>query len=175
MSIITANNFGGKSYQNSYFSLKVTSDTKKAKILMDMLIPIFDTKILPQTSSILKKELPSIMYSKCFNENDWSFAKEVKNTEIGHLFEHILLEYISEFKRLMGIKNPIHNGMTSWNWQKEPQGRFHILIDIPRKDKDVIDSAIRKSLVLLSTIIESSQSIGEYSQTLLPDIIKPNL
>lgn len=175
MLIITARISDVKSYKNAYYSLRVNQKDSELKIRMDMLVPIFDTKILPQTYSILKKELPSIMNSKCFNENNLSFAKEVKNTEIGHLFEHILLEYISDLKRLKVIDNPIHNGLTSWNWQKEMQGRFHILIDVPRIDKDVVDIAILKSLELLTTIIESSESIRGYPQNPLYTVIKSSL
>lgn len=158
-------------YKNIYFSLKVVHRERELKIKMDMLTPIFDTRAIPQTYEILKKELPSIMHSKCFNENNFAFAKEVRNTEIGHLFEHILLEYICERKRMMGVKNPIHNGLTSWNWQKEAQGRFHISLDVWKTEEDIVKIAVVKTSDLLTKILMSSSLNGIYKPDTIDEII----
>ncbi|KKR25220.1 MAG: hypothetical protein UT56_C0002G0034 [Candidatus Levybacteria bacterium GW2011_GWB1_39_7] len=58
--------------------------------------PIIETDQLPKTFEILNKMLPSIFKSKCYNDKNLPFFIEVRSTEIGHLFEHIMLEYICQ-------------------------------------------------------------------------------
>lgn len=121
-----------------------------------MLIPLLTTKAIPQTLSILKRRLPTIFLSKCFNDNKYSFLREAKNTEIAHLFEHILLEYLGILKRGNGRVRYVHNGVTWWNWVEEARGVFHISIDVGEGDKMYFEIALQKSLDLLSEMIDSS-------------------
>lgn len=141
---------------NSHFSLKFNFGQNRTVINMELFTPFFDTQNLPLTYSILKKRLPRILHSKCFNENNLPFSKEVRRTELGHLFEHILLEYICELKRLNGELNPIHNGLTSWNWEKKSIGTFKITLDAGRKDEVIFRQALQKSVVLMAEIFTKS-------------------
>ncbi len=154
MSIITAQVKQPVLYKNDLFTLDVVTRAKSTKIRMEMLVSILTTENLPGTSYLLKKQLPSIMCSKCFNGNDYKFSKEVLNTEIGHLFEHIILENLSELKYNQESKNHIYNGLTSWNWNKDPRGVFRIEIDTGHEDKELIDLALYKSTTLLTEILQ---------------------
>ncbi len=145
-------------FQNDLFSLSIYYNTTNTKIVMALFTPIVNTGYIPQTYKILKKYLPSILRSKCFNKYNYPFRKEVKQTEIGHLLEHILLENICLLKKELGLRNPIHNGLTEWNWKKEP-GIFFINIDASYKDKDVFVKALDKSIFLLLYIFQTAPQI----------------
>src|SRR5437868_15160394 len=85
---------------SNYFKLSVKQKSSETYVKMVLFSPTVNTYMIPQTHKILLKFLPRIYLSKCFNEKGLSFSQEVKKTEIGHLFEHILLEYIFEQKSL---------------------------------------------------------------------------
>jgi hypothetical protein len=158
MSIITAKIKDTAFNANELFSLDINPRKKSTKITMKMLTSVITTDKIPATYSILKSHLPSILRSKCFNENNFRFSKEVKCTEIGHLFEHILLEYLSQFKFAQGHKNPIFNGLTSWNWKKEERGTFHIKIDAGLDDKEIFSLAMKRSTDLLTFILQKAEN-----------------
>jgi hypothetical protein len=67
---------------NLNFVMKVNSNDK------------ISTSTIPATSLQLALHLPSIFGCNCFNDGNKSFGEECKNTELGHLFEHIMLEYL---------------------------------------------------------------------------------
>lgn len=146
-------------HKNSFFSLTVDQGKEDADILMKLLIPAVNTKRFPATHLFLKKYLPSILRSRCFNPKNYPFSVEVRQTEIGHLFEHILLEYLCREKMIRGIANPIYNGVTEWNWSKDEKGTFHINIDIGYEDKSIVTPAVNKSISLLTNIIQSNPAI----------------
>jgi hypothetical protein len=120
---------------------------------MEMLNSIYNTADIPHSYTFLENHLPSILKSKCFNKNNYPFPKEVKSTEMGHLFEHILLEYLSLSKRLQGIKGSVHNGVTKWNWNVDKKGVFHIEIDSGVNDTDNFYPALEKTMLLFSTLV----------------------
>lgn len=144
-------------FSNEYFHLALTSFHDSTKIRMEVLIDTVTTVTIPHTYSLLSFHLPSIFRSKCFNENNYPFSKEVRNTEIGHLFEHILLEYLSIMKSAAGHPRTVHNGLTSWNWQAERKGIFHIEIDAGFEDRQVLLQALYKTTILTKMILEKRQ------------------
>lgn len=139
---------------NDLFCLSIDQAKADTSITMELLVPVLNTRQIPATFSILKKYLPSIFFSKCFNEENYPFVREVKETEIGHLFEHILLEYLCEIKLARGIQNPVHNGLTKWDWDKDAQGIFNIQIDIGDQDREIFNLALESSIKLLETIFQ---------------------
>lgn len=155
MSIITAEIVNGNYYKNSFFGLLVNTSEHLTEITMEMFVPVFDTKRIPVISSILESRLPSVFHSACFNDYGLSFRKEVENTEVGHLFEHILLEYLSHLKSDFGFEDSVHNGLTKWNWFEDKRGVFHITIDAGVKDSEVLQLAIHQSVKLLSDILKT--------------------
>jgi len=81
----------------------------------------------------------------------------VRRTEIGHLFEHILLEYLCQEKLLKGFDKAIFSGNTQWNWKREPRGMFHIYINMPYSDTDIFPEALKKSISLAKMILRNEQ------------------
>ncbi len=144
----------------NYCNLFLDHFDHETKIIMSLSISQVNTTYFPQTVKILKKMLPGVLLSVCFNEFSLPFHKEAKKTEIGHLFEHILLEYLCLEKSVEGIDSE-YNGLTSWNWVDDPFGTFHITIDAGIQDKERMSSAVIKSIELFNYIITSGTSVSK--------------
>lgn len=143
--------------QNKFFSLKVFREEKATKIVMCMKIAQLTTDNYPETFDILKTEFPGVLKTKCFNQQNLPFRKEVKNTEIGHLFEHILLEQLKTLKIATGARRVIYDGLTSWNWVRDKRGTFNIKITSGARDLEIFPEALSKAIALTQTILESQK------------------
>src|SRR5579859_7486648 len=97
-------------FKSNLFTLSVTHYKNRTQLLMALNIISVSTKDFPNTFDLLEKFLPSILYSQCFNDEKIPFCQEVKQTEIGHLFEHILLEYLCLNKISFGGKKATYSG-----------------------------------------------------------------
>lgn len=137
-----------------FFSLQYIHKPTQTIILMKLFTKDIHTGLMPNTLSVLKKELPTILRSHCFNEDNQPFRIEVKQTEIGHLFEHILLEYLCKQKLQNGSKTATFSGTTDWNWNKDPQGTFWITIRHCAGDIAFFDSAIQNAKKLTNRIFK---------------------
>lgn len=111
------------------------------------------TSEMPYIADVLQQELPTILRSRCFNEGNVPFYKEVLSTELGHLFEHILLEYLCMAKISMGFEEAIFSGITKWDWNKDPYGTFHIELDVEKNDLFFLTPALKKSARLFEKIL----------------------
>lgn len=115
-----------------------------------------NTEDFPSTFTILNHSLPCIFDSRCFNENYLPFSQEVKNTELGHLFEHILLEYLSSIKFKKEEKETVFSGTTQWDFGRLGYGVFIITINTRIKKAQLFKEALQKSILLLEKIIQSN-------------------
>lgn len=155
MPILTANHIRTKNYysSNNLFSLMVEHHVFKTQIVMKMHSDMVNTRDIPWTFDFLQKNLPTILASTCFNDEHIPFAIEVTRTELGHLFEHILLEYLCQEKLMKGCDEAVFSGKTKWNWEKEPFGLFHIYIKMQSTDVELFPRALENSIALLEKII----------------------
>ena len=135
---------------------------------MQLLIPVVNTKYLPHTLTVLRRTLPGVLRTECFNYKHISFKKEVQQTEIGHLFEHILLEYLCLEKIKEGHDDIVFNGKTRWNWIKNPYGSFEIEVDVKVEDLRIFIKALKKSLRLTQNIIK--YDLKEYNKDIKPKL-----
>lgn len=140
---------------------------RTTKIIMQSLNKHLTTASLPHTSTVLKLYLPHVLETECFNDEQLPFALEVKRTELGHLFEHILLEYLCEFKIAKGHKEAVFAGRTRWNWLKDPRGRFHIYLNCGQKDADILQPAVEKTIELMKRILETDTTTNSLQKKLL--------
>ena len=140
------------------FSLAIIQKQTSAKIVMQTLNNQISTGNIPFIVEILKEHLPNVLLTQCFNEENLPFKIEVKNTEIGHLFEHILLEYMCQLKISKGSMQAMYRGRTRWNWVRDPRGKFHISLNCGADDADILPLAIEKTNALMKIIYEYSQS-----------------
>lgn len=150
-----------KCYVSSSFDLYIKLNSSETKLIMNLNLNLINTKDIPLTAPILKKRLPTILRSTCFNEFNNPFYEEVKATEIGHLFEHILIEYICMLKIASGYAAVEYTGLTKWNWLIYPKGTFHITVSAGIKDKKILFAAISRTIKLIDFLFTSVRSQTE--------------
>lgn len=136
------------------YSLDIQLNKDVTHILMKLNYDVVNTKAFPRTVSLLKQHIPSVLESKCFNYDNIPFSEEVKRTEIGHLFEHILLEQLCLLKVDQGYKQVSFKGVTSWNWVEEARGTFHIELDAGFAEADIFQQAIAATIEIVDQIYQ---------------------
>lgn len=142
------------SVASDYFSLNINFLEKSTDLVMTVKESFISTKDLENVREVLAGKLPSIFKSRCFNNKNLPFKEEVKDTELGHLLEHIILEYLCILKLSEGsAKKVVFNGLTNWNWKVYPRGTFHITIDCPFNDFLLFQEAAIRSVKLLEEIL----------------------
>lgn len=142
--------------QREFCQLQVKQNISHTLITMKLFTGFVRTEKFPQTYPILSKFLPSIFSSKCFNEKKLPFADEVLNTEIGHLFEHILLEYLTKLKHLYHDQYVSYSGLTYWDWTKGSFGVFHIKVNAGKREGEIFEESLELSLKLLNRILSKN-------------------
>jgi len=143
-----------KYFVENLFSLAIIQKQTRTQITMDLLYSQINTKEIPFITDLLEENLPSVLQTTCYNDLDLPFHIEVKNTEIGHLFEHILLEYLCQNKIRKGARRATFAGRTKWNWTRDPMGRFHIRLTCGRKDADILPASLEQTVNLMKMILE---------------------
>jgi hypothetical protein len=118
--------------------------------------PFHHTSHFPETVSLLDNHLPSILECECFNTEGLPFHQEVKATEMGHLFEHIILEHLCDDKLATGHSSADFSGRTYWDWATNAIGTFHIKISKDQTHLPNFSAILDKSLGLLNSILASS-------------------
>jgi hypothetical protein len=146
-------------HTSELYHLSIKQSDTNTKIIMKVLQGTVNTRELPHTFPLLKKMLPSVLRSTCYNENDDPFYREVQHTEIGHLFEHILIEHLCLLKVSQGYDDVEFSGVTKWNWILHPKGSFHITVSANHEDISIFNDAMEKSIELTNLILQSGQKI----------------
>lgn len=154
--LLTAKPYNNNFLVENLFSLAITQKLTRTKITMDLLYSHINTKEIPYISDVLMENLPTILKSTCYNDLNLPFSQEVQDTEIGHLFEHILLEYLCQNRLAKGAKRATYIGRTKWNWTRDPFGRFHIHLNCGIKDADILPVAVDQSINLMKLILDNS-------------------
>jgi hypothetical protein len=136
--------------------LKTESEAVKLAVYFDTESP--NTEYFPETSRLLTDNVPQYRTARCRNERNLPFYREVEQTELGHLLEHILLEYLCMNKRQAGMSQALFTGKTTWNWQLDPRGTFYIDIAIKPEDHAYLSEALTQSLDLIGKILENTKT-----------------
>ncbi len=90
--------------------------------------------------------IPSIRHHECDNDECVSFEVEAQDTEIPHLFEHLVIEL--QVKALGGSLS----GETSWDWTRDPRGCFRVSVDY--RNKLLAVEAVRLAARIINAIDE---------------------
>lgn len=114
------------------------------------------TDVIPGLTSILQDRIPSIFKNECFNPEGLSFYEESQKTEIGHLFEHIILEYMC-LTKITFVDEVSFSGRTFWD-KKDETGKFRVEISCSKSDWLIFEVALLKSVRLMDVIFLSTQS-----------------
>lgn len=141
-----------------FYELKLRETDEVWNFDMTVAIAYINTNACPHVSTVLEKHLPSILKCDCYNSDNLPFREELKHTELGHLFEHMLLEYLCIERIECGKNRAEFFGKTSWNWVRETRGMFHIKITKTDKESPYFLQAMKKSLGLLNLILYASSA-----------------
>lgn len=160
-------------YKSKNFSVSLRQKEDKVLLTQHIWGNYINTKSFPTTYSVLAQNIPSIFENECFNEEGIPFSHEVKSTEIGHLFEHLILEFL-KLEHLSEYGDADISGFTEWDWEKDAIGIFNIEISCSsllyphRTLKKSVIKAILKASAVLEEIFSSgiNQEVG---MTPLPD------
>lgn len=110
---------------------------------------------LPGLASHLLAMLPSLREHFCINRRGLTFEEELKETEMGHVFEHVVLAVLA----LRGVAT---RGQTTWNWQRDPIGMFQVTVGTGKK-------LLVKEAVLIAQAIITNAIHGPVLRFRLPD------
>jgi hypothetical protein len=124
-------------HTSDIFTLHVKQTKKQSKIIMQLNGGTVNTKELPQTFPILKKILPSVLKSTCYNDDN----------------------YLCLLKVSSGFDNVEMSGLTKWNWILHPKGTFHITVSAGIEDTAIFAKAMASSIELTNLILMSGQQI----------------
>lgn len=119
-----------------HFSFTVTHRQKSVVLSMQVHNGQHNTDCFCDVVGFLRKQAPDVLETTCFNPNNLPFCKEVEKTELGHLFEHVLITFLCDEAIKNGAKAVEYDAVTEWNWLKNPVGSFEIEI------KAVLDDAL---------------------------------
>ncbi len=153
---------------DNHFSLVIKQKENQTKITMQLFDDKVNTSHISFIIELLKQHLPNVLLTACYNEDNLPFDVEVKNTELGHLFEHILLEYLCQLKIEKGADSATYAGRTRWNWVRDPMGKFHIRLDCGINDADILPQAVEKTIHLMKIIMENEHSTKQNPPQFLP-------
>ncbi len=148
-----------------FCSLSFDYQPEQTIIDMALTIPHVTTATMPQTFLFLEKFAPTVLLTTCHNDLDLSFAEEVKDTELGHLFEHLVLDHLARHDRSDSVMPRIYTGTTDWNWYINPRGTFSITLSVGENEKHRLSEAIDWACAILERIIFSTNTNTETVQS----------
>lgn len=149
--------FTQQSFSHQLCSLSITHRKEHTDILMQLFSEHVTTKTLPQTLSYLKKLAPSVLRTTCHNDLHLPFRKEVTDTEIGHLFEHLILDYCSQHSE---DSTRTYYGLTEWDWHVDKRGTFCISVSLGETEQDLLYRAIAHSHTVLEKLFSSVDTLA---------------
>lgn len=110
---------------------------------------------VPDLAQHLLSMLPSLREHDCINRRNLSFEEELAETELGHVFEHVVLAVLS-------LRGVCTRGQTTWNWQRDPIGTYHVTIGTGKK-------LLLKESLLVAQAILTNALVGPVLRIRLPD------
>lgn len=144
---------------SSNIQLEATINSQGGHITVLFRDTPLSTRRIPQLGDILEQEIPTIFNNKCFNDEHLPFREEVKATEIGHLLEHILMEYVCINHEVLYPTPIVIKGLTSWNWFRDQVGTFKIDLTSKMLDEKIFETALDQTMALFEVIFESIEPV----------------
>src|SRR5688500_15677998 len=99
--------------KNNNYNLNYNLTSSGIELDMSLLGEKTNTKELDNVYKKIISQLPSVLLNKCFNPKKLAFRNEVRETELGHLFEHLLIENMCILKS-QTYRDVIFEGKTYW-------------------------------------------------------------
>lgn len=118
-------------------------------ILLHVPPHIRNTKQIAGFSDRCLSHHPHLKFHLCDNDKCQSFPEELKETELAHVFEHVLLDLIGEKdKEIRRIK-----GYTSWDWRKSERNTYEIHLHYT--EKEIMSEALTDAISSFGQIFNS--------------------
>lgn len=111
-----------------------------------------NTSEFPDMYAKLLGTIPTVLTTECANPKNLPFSEEVGQTEVGHLFEHVLLEYMALNKEKF-VKNFTISGRTFWDSYNMKPNEFTVEIYCQLQDFPVFERSLQPACDLVSSII----------------------
>jgi hypothetical protein len=137
-----------------HFSLTVVHRKKSVLLSMQVHNGQHNTDCFCDVVNFLRREAPDVLETTCFNPGNLPFCKEVERTELGHLFEHVLITFLCDEAIKNGAKTAVFDAVTEWNWIENPVGSFEIEIK-SALDDNLLLPALEKTTTLVSQLFGS--------------------
>lgn len=96
--------------------------------------------------------LPGLAHHSCENDAGRSFAEELADTEVAHLFEHVALELMAEAGSPRTLR-----GETTWDFQRDGRGVFHVSLEYD--DPQVCRRAVRAAAIVMRQVLGGGASL----------------
>jgi hypothetical protein len=141
-------------FSNNHFNVSVSKKPQEVVLRMQFDKIKFSTRHFPNTLSFLKIHVPQVLKTKCFNPRNFTFRKEVVDTQMAHLFEHILLTFLCDAEIKLGAKSAKFRAVTQWNWKINPKGSFTVTIT-GKVRKKVLEMALIRAIGMTELLIKS--------------------
>lgn len=94
--------------------------------------------------------LPGLARHLCHNGGGLTFADELADTEVPHLFEHVVLELMAEAGSPRSLR-----GETEWDFKRDGRGVFRVSLEY---DDDLVClGAIKTAGPLVSYVLEGGE------------------
>lgn len=154
-------------YSSPLFDINVFVRSDHTYIFTKFFTDSLTTFHYPETHAVLKEQLPQVLETVCHNELNLPFCEEVKNTELAHLFEHIVIQLLANARESMNSYKD-YSGETCWNWNEDELGVFHVHLSSNIEDMDIIEDVCRVSVGILNDILVSKVKAKQTRFTRLP-------
>lgn len=110
--------------------------------------------VLLRTSSAIAGRaialLPGLAEHACLNDADLSLADELADTEVPHLFEHLVLELMAEAGSPRSLR-----GSTAWDFAADGRGVYHVSLEY---DDDLVClGAIKCAGAILGHLLQEEE------------------
>lgn len=140
--------------QSSSVKLAVKVGKSRTHITMTVSSEHLNTAQFPNAKNVLDMMQPSVFQTECFNPGNLPFNQEVVETETAHLLEHLALDVLHTHINSNTPKECEHcvDGVTRWNWEKEPVGTYHIFLTVGQNEQNFLQSALQNSLGVLEAV-----------------------
>lgn len=137
------------SINSESFDLTVSAEGETAELCMQLKTPFTTTKYIPHTYDFFVNNFPGVLETKCYNKENLPFCEKVKDTQIGHLFEHVLLQILAE------ENNKHFRGVTEWDWRegKDPLGKYYITVSVSQNEMHLLNKALQKAVELIEQLL----------------------
>ena len=98
---------------------------------------------IPELAGKLLVTLPSLREHLCTNRSGLPFTDELQDTELGHVFEHVMLAVLHQ-------RGLAARGQTTWNWNRDPIGTYHVTISTGKR------LLVKESMLIAQAILTNA-------------------